>query len=580
MKSGWNGACMACVLALTWALDARGQIATNEKAELPFWPCGADLPASALQKEKTPPDSTALLAWAPEKARRIRAVLLIVNNAASKHFGEHPALRAVAAKREMGVVYLRRGGPESALEQDQKSAVPEDILGAVAEAAKIPEFRYAPWITFGQSSRGRFPFTMAWAMPERTVATITHHAETPTWPAAAWARLEKETVLHCSMNGETEWGGTWHRHVRPSLLNYRARTAWLPHQAVAFGVAHQNEVDLTSGGGPAYGQRFPGVVTIAKMWDYLSVFVDKALALRLPTEGYPTDGPLRLRSVNPDSGWLIHPLAIEGLFDLPAFPLREKDGAYAVDPPDDRPPTFAAIAPATGYTPPEGVPVGPLPVGRGPSQWLLTQPLPFAMKNDPMQFLGELRTLRPKPGDTIRIDGQETVFAAAKAGSIADDGKVVLSRVIRSDKATLLAFTVLEVAEKSVVAVNVPFTPSGRVQAVLNGVKVYHRQIVELGKGLYPMLVALRLETGWAHMSAGFATATEEEIARAKERTEAMGTPPAEEAAQSPVKMTRAEMIRKASEVPEAERKRMFWVADEEQAEAWLRLHTIHKEGR
>jgi hypothetical protein len=44
--------------------------------------------------------------------------------------------------------------------------------------------------------------------------------------------------------------------------------------------------------------------------------------------------------------------------------------------------------------------------------------------------------------------------------------------------------------------------------------------------------------------------------------------------------MSRAEAIRKASDVPEAERKRMFWVADEEQAEAWLKLHTIHKEGR
>lgn len=33
--------------------------------------------------------------------------------------------------------------------------------------------------------------------------------------------------------------------------------------------------------------------------------------------------------------------------------------------------------------------------------------------------------------------------------------------------------------------------------------------------------------------------------------------------------------IRKARDVPEAERKKMFWVADLEQAEAWFNLHNV-----
>ena len=47
------------------------------------------------------------------------------------------------------------------------------------------------------------------------------------------AMLHERNVLHVSLNGETEWGGTWNRHVRPSLLNYRAQSSWLPHLAVA-----------------------------------------------------------------------------------------------------------------------------------------------------------------------------------------------------------------------------------------------------------------------------------------------------------------------------------------------------------
>ena len=35
-------------------------------------------------------------------------------------------------------------------------------------------------------------------------------------------------------------------------------------------------------------------------------------------------------------------------------------------------------------------------------------------------------------------------------------------------------------------------------------------------------------------------------------------------------------LVRKATDVPEAERKKLFWVADREQAQAWLRLHAVH----
>jgi hypothetical protein len=567
-------------LALASSLPAFAQTVPNEKAELPFWPYGVDLGEPAV-KAGGAKGGAAIMAWVPEKAGRIRAVLLIVNNAASKHFGEHPALREVAARREMGVVYLRSSNPEAAIGNDPKSTMLSDILGAVADATKIPEFRHAPWITFGQSSRGKFPFTIAWAFPERTIATISHHAETPTWPAAPWAKLDQETVLHASMNGEVEWGGTWHRHVRPSLLNYRARTAWLPHQVVAYDVGHQNEVDLGTGGGPAYGQQFPGVVTIAKIWDYLAVYVDKALELRLPKDGYPTQGPLKLRAVDPNSGLLIHPFAIEALFELPPFPLRETQAGYVVDPSTEKPQTFVAIAPDRAYQPPEGVPVVPLAVGRGLPKWLVTRPLPFAMKTDPMRSLGDLQSLRPKPGDTVRIDGQETAFEPAQPRFIAADGKLNLDRMVRGAKATFLAFAVVEAPEKTAVTINVPFTASGRVQAVIAGVKVEHKQIVELDKGLYPLLIVARLQQEWASLTAGFLPATEQQIAEAKKRTEELKDVASPDGGELPVvKLTRAEMIRKASEAPEAERRRMFWIADEEQAEAWLKLHTIHRSQR
>ena len=554
------------------SMMAPGRKPPNERAELPHWPYGVDLPESVGPSSGNP-----VIAWAPEGAKRIRAVLIIVNNAASKHFGEHPALREVAARREMGIVYLRSSGPESAIWANPKTRMLKDIMRVVADTTGIREFRHAPWITFGQSSRGRFPFGVAWAFPERTVATISHHAETPTWPPAPWAEVGEETVLHASMNGETEWGGTWHRHVRPSLLNYRKHTAWLPHQAVAYDVGHQNEADLGRGGGPDYKTKFPGVVTIGKMWDYLAVYVDKALALRLPEEGYPTRRPFKLRNIDPDSGYLIDPFAVEACFELPAFPLRRKGTNYVVAPSMERPQTFVAIPPAKDYQPPEGVPVVPLNVGKYPANWLLTGPLPFAMKNDPMRSLGAMKSLRPKPGDKIKIDGTETVFKQAGTGTISGDGRISLTRIFRSPKVTLLAFTVLDIPEKTTVTMNVPFTASGRVQAALNGIPVNHRQIVELSKGLYPMLVAARLRTKWGDLKAGFKPAEEKEIAAAKERTKKLAADAADAGEPEVVNLSPAEMIRKATEVPGSERKHMLWIADNEQADAWIKMHRIHK---
>ena len=88
------------------AVSAAG---ANELAELPHWPIGLDVPGSAPPPRK-PLKNAAILAWVPPQAKRIRAVLLIRANTDSKHFGEHAALRRVAARHEMAVVYEQAAG--------------------------------------------------------------------------------------------------------------------------------------------------------------------------------------------------------------------------------------------------------------------------------------------------------------------------------------------------------------------------------------------------------------------------------------------------------------------------------------
>lgn len=169
-------------------------------AELPHWPHGLALPGG-VPKPRRRAKGAAVLAWAPPKTKRIRAVLLIVANSDSKHFGEHLAVREVAAKHEMGIVYFRYPA-HADLPKNPSSKTMDRLLDSVAAKTGIKEFSHAPWVTFGKSSVGKFPYYLAWAFPRRVVATISYHAEPATWPPATWARLGGETILHVSLNGE------------------------------------------------------------------------------------------------------------------------------------------------------------------------------------------------------------------------------------------------------------------------------------------------------------------------------------------------------------------------------------------
>ncbi len=419
-------------------------------AEMPFWPIGLKISADMGGKDGTAksPAKADILVWLPPGAEHIRAMLLIPNNSDSKDFGQHEKLRAVAAKHEMAIVYLRNfnTGIEP-MEGEPDTTRIQPMLDLLAKETKIAEFRYAPWITYGKSSRGKFPFRMAWLWPERTIATVSFHAETPSWPVPPWAKLNGETILHVNANGQTEWGGTWCNHVRPSLLNYRSQKGWLAHTTVSRDVGHGDYVDAN--GSEGWGKLFPEKVTVIDVWDYLSMFVDKALTLRLPHDEYPADHPLKLKQIDESTGYLIDPFAVEEMFKVPHLPLKKgEDGLYKVG--------AAEEAPVSGYremTPladgvPAGAPVVPLEIGKSPSNWLITDSVKFAMKADPMLDLGDWKDLAPKIGDALDLDGTKVKWRAIAPKEIPPTGGIALDKGLRSPNkpVTLAAFTVLDVS--------------------------------------------------------------------------------------------------------------------------------------
>jgi hypothetical protein len=321
-------------------------------AELPHWPIGLRLSdeLAGERAAKMKNRKADVLVWLPPDAKRIRAMMVLPDNSDSKIFHEHAPLRKVCVRHEVGIVYLR--GFFTGIEYHHSKptetppAAPDNILKLMDVLVKetgIAEFRHAPWITFGKSSRGEFPFRMGWLYPQRTIAGITYHGESPTWPIPQYAKPQDQTILYVCANGQEEWSGTWYRHVRPYTLNYRQKTPWLPHQVVGVGVGHGNYQDAH--GSPGWGKPVPdGAMSVLRIWDYLTLFVDKALTLRLPESGYPTDGPLTLRQIDPATGYLIHPRAVEELLAMKWHAFRQKDGEYQQIPwPDEKHPVIDTI---------------------------------------------------------------------------------------------------------------------------------------------------------------------------------------------------------------------------------------------
>jgi hypothetical protein len=199
------------------------------------------------------------------------------------------------------------------------------------------------------------------------------------------------------------------------------------------------------------------------------------------------------------------------------------------------------------------------------------------MKDDPMRSLGAMQSLRPKPGDTVKIDGVTVTFQPIDPKHVRREGGINLRAGLqRGEKSTLLAYTVIDVPGKRQLKLKAPFTQNGRVQAVLSGAPVAHGQIVEVDKGLYPMLVVVRLRTKWQSLHVSFETAAADEVALAKKVAEELAkqgceSEPATEAeAKDPIPL-----VQKAAEVDTIDRKHRFWVIDRELADAWLRLHDV-----
>ena len=227
---------------------------------------------------------------------------------------------------------------------------------------------------------------------------------------------------------------------------------------------------------------------------------------------------------NSEAGWFHYGPALGGLA------MWGEKGPPPVKP--VAPDAIEEIPPDEGYKPGKGVPVVVLEPGKSPNEWLTTAPVNAIIEGDPLAELGGAEKCRPAPFDSFRFGGRKYEFGSLKPEFVPEGGGVILNigkslqqghiktlpgpEMIKDGPLTLCLYTVLDNKEPRLVKVFAPYSLWGRQQFVLAGHNLAHEQVVKLQKGLYPLLIVLRVNARWNHLLTKLEAATPEDAQKSK----------------------------------------------------------------
>jgi hypothetical protein len=197
------------------------------------------------------------------------------------------------------------------------------------------------------------------------------------------------------------------------------------------------------------------------------------------------------------------------------------------------PDTATEVAPAADYKPGKDVPVVPLELGKSPRKWLAATPARAIIDSDPLAELGGVEKCRPESGTAFTFGNARYAFAPIAAEFVPETGGVVINcgkstrpdhvkmrpgpELARDGPVTYCVYTVLDNPKAQWVKVMAGSWRWGLQQFVLNGHTLADGQVVKLEKGLYPLLVVMRVRSSrvdW--MEPTLLEATEVDVEKSK----------------------------------------------------------------
>ena len=226
--------------------------------------------------------------WIPPRCKHIRAMVVAQHNLLEESILIDPQFRATLAKLDIAEVWIM---PNISYPFDFSKGVGEkfdDTFKALAAESGYSEIATAPVVPMGHSAAASYPWNFAAWAPERTLAVLSIHGDTPETNMTGfggknpdWGDRNIDGIPGLFVMGQYEWidGRT-----QPGL-DYVAKHPMTP-LAMLPDIGH-GHFDTSS-----------------EQVAFLCLFLRKAAEYRLPKKS-PVGGPTPLKPVDPQQGWLV-----------------------------------------------------------------------------------------------------------------------------------------------------------------------------------------------------------------------------------------------------------------------------------
>lgn len=239
-----------------------------------------------LISEETNAHPSAFL-WIPENCKQVRAVIIGQHNMTEETIFEHPEFRKNMSKLGIAEIWITPGIDQRWDVTKGTQQIFETMMKNLSEISGYTELEFAPVIPVGHSAMATYPWNFAAWNPERTLAVLSIHGDSPKTHLTGygranldWGTRSIEGIPSLMVMGEDEW---WEDRLITSFDYRRER----PNAPLSFlADAGHGHFDISD-----------------ELIDYLSLFLKKAVQYRLPKHS-PSDTPVQLIPVEAKNGWL------------------------------------------------------------------------------------------------------------------------------------------------------------------------------------------------------------------------------------------------------------------------------------
>ena len=239
-----------------------------------------------LISEETNAHPSAYL-WIPENCKQVRAVIIGQHNMTEETIFEHPEFRKNMGKLGIAEIWITPGIDQRWDVTKGTQQIFETMMKNLSEISGYTELEFAPVIPIGHSAMATYPWNFAAWNPERTLAVLSIHGDSPRTHLTGYGRANLdwgtrtiEGIPSLMVMGEDEW---WEDRLITSF-DYRRE---YPNASLSFlADAGHGHFDISD-----------------ELIDYLSLFLKKTVEYRLP-EHSSLDAPIQLIPVEAKNGWL------------------------------------------------------------------------------------------------------------------------------------------------------------------------------------------------------------------------------------------------------------------------------------